>query len=605
MADESVELEIELKDGVSKPAKRMAAALQRLAADASRTQTRVMQRNFRESTKGHKRYLDRQYKAAKQSAVASKRAAQIREAEGTAWTKLGGSISAVAGGIGMATGALVAMAAVSAGVVYGTAKLGGALIDSARSAGDLRFALGRMTGTDGRAALESSTRLAADLGLNIEETTSQYAKFLSLKFSESQSEELVKLGGDMQALGADSLKVQRIMTNIGKIKSQGKVQGDEIMSLAEANVPVEDIYKEVARLKGIKFEDVLSLQAKGGIDDETAIAAIKKAILTTANPGNANAKAGDAAADYVKSFSGSLKRGESTLQRVGLGLGSAFERGFAYEVKEADRMKKAGFTGLSTQAGAGGFFDQLKNSPVIEKLGGFVERLGGTFAMLLPQILAVGEAFVSGFTDGAGLADMFNDTDNVRSWAAVLRDDVVPGIKAVGSILGWASKWTLILTGGLAYLGAMSAQVFAAVLEGPARLVEDFRYIGEQVVDGFISGFSSAATRTKDAVTGWADGAVTWTKNALGIHSPSKEFAKLGKYSVQGYQQGLDSLTPELPSSSAMVPASLSPDGSSNSFSVVINVDGSKDPGETARMVRLEFESMFSGMMGRFAEGIA
>jgi tape measure domain-containing protein len=604
MSDESVELEIELKDGVSKPAKRMAAALQRLAADASRAQTRVMQRNFRESTKGHKRYLDRQFRAARQEATIARRSAQIREAEGTSWSRLGGSISTFAGGVGMAVGALAAMAAVSAGVVYGTAKLGGALIDSARSAGDLRFALGRMTGTDGRAELEGITRLAADLGLNIEETTSQYAKFLSLRFSSEQSKEFVKIGADLQALGASGDKVAKVMTNIGKIKSQGRVQGDEIASLAEANVPVELIYKKIAELKGIKESAVLALQSAGKIDDETAIAAIKYAIVQTANPKDPNAQAGDAAADYVKSFSGSLKQGESQLQRVGLGLGAAFERGFSDATASAEEWKNAGYAGFGTAAGGGGFFDKMQNSPVIEKLGGFVERLGNAFAYLMPYLLEVGNAFVSGFTDGAGLEDAMNP-DTVRTFAIILRDEIVPAAQTVGKVIGWVSTKILQFTGlwiaGASYFTNMTT----GILDSAGSLVTGFQDLGSRVIDGFIGGLSAGWQRTKDAVGGWADGAVNWAAEKFGIHSPSKEFAALGKYSVQGYQQGLDSLTPELPSASAMAPASLSGGGSSNSFSVVINVDGSKDPGETARMVRLEFESMFSGMMGRFAEGIA
>jgi hypothetical protein len=143
------------------------------------------------------------------------------------------------------------------------------------------------------------------------------------------------------------------------------------------------------------------------------------------------------------------------------------------------------------------------------------------------------------------------------------------------------------------------------IIDSAGSLVTSFTDLGSRVVDGFIGGLSAGWQRTKDAVGGWADGAVDWAAQKFGIHSPSKEFAALGKYSVQGYQQGLDSLTPELPSAGSMAPAALSGGGSPISMSVEIHVNGTSDAKETARMVRIEFESLLAGSFGRFAEGIA
>lgn len=605
MADESVELEIELKDGISGPAKRASRALSKLADDAQRAQTRMLKRNLREGTAGNKRFLNNQFATAKKSALIAKRSAQIRELEGSSWSKLGRGISNFAGGVGYAAAMLAPFGVAAGGVSYSVLSLGEKLIESARSAGQLRFALGQMTGSDGRAALEGATKLAADLGLNIEETASQYAKFLSLKFSSDQSNELIKLGADMQSLGADSLKVQRIMTNMGKIKSQGKVQGDEIMSLAEANVPVAEIYKEVARLKGIKESQVLKLQASGGIDSDTAIAAIKKAILMTANPGNPDAKAGDAAEKYTQTFAGSMTKGESQLERVGLGLGAAFERGFGDAQRDGEILKRKGFSGYGADVGLGGFMKQMENSPALEKLGGFVERLGENFAKMLPSILAVGEAFFSGFTDGA-IGDAF-DPAMIAGFAAELRENVVPAMKNVGSLIGTISKWALYAAAGFTYAAVRMTSAIETVRMGVVNLVTDFTDLGGRIIDGFIEGMTAGWTRTKEAVTGWAGGVVSWAEVAFDINSPSKEFAQLGKYSSQGFQMGLDSLTPQLPGADAMAPApgSFAGGGSPISMQIEINVSGTADPAETARMVRIEFESMLSASFGRFAEGIA
>jgi hypothetical protein len=54
-----------------------------------------------------------------------------------------------------------------------------------------------------------------------------------------------------------------------------------------------------------------------------------------------------------------------------------------------------------------------------------------------------------------------------------------------------------------------------------------------------------------------------------------------------------------------MVPSSIGGGGSPVSMQIEINVSGTTDPQETARMVRIEFESMLSASFGRFAEGVA
>jgi hypothetical protein len=200
---------------------------------------------------------------------------------------------------------------------------------------------------------------------------------------------------------------------------------------------------------------------------------------------------------------------------------------------------------------------------------------------------------------------MFNDADGVRGWASVLREDVAPALKNIGSLLGWASKWTLILTGGFAYLSMKWASSLEEIRTGATNLVTSFTDLGSRVIEGFIMGFTGGIPGTLSAVTSWALRTVGTARQDLKVRSPSKEFAEIGKYSAMGFQVGLDSMTPQLPSADAMVPNSLGGGGSSNSFSVVINVDGSKDPGETARMVRIEFESLLAGSFGRFAEGIA
>ena len=62
---------------------------------------------------------------------------------------------------------------------------------------------------------------------------------------------------------------------------------------------------------------------------------------------------------------------------------------------------------------------------------------------------------------------------------------------------------------------------------------------GRNMIDGMISGISSRWDALKTTVTGIGDKSVNWVKDKLDIHSPSRVFAELGGYVMQGFAQGM------------------------------------------------------------------
>lgn len=58
---------------------------------------------------------------------------------------------------------------------------------------------------------------------------------------------------------------------------------------------------------------------------------------------------------------------------------------------------------------------------------------------------------------------------------------------------------------------------------------------GDNSSQGYINGFNSNESQLQTIASNMASGALTAMKNVLGIASPSKEFAKLGTFSAQGY----------------------------------------------------------------------
>lgn len=93
-----------------------------------------------------------------------------------------------------------------------------------------------------------------------------------------------------------------------------------------------------------------------------------------------------------------------------------------------------------------------------------------------------------------------------------------------------------------------------------SRIEDSFRSLGEEIVDtfknslppsafenaadniadGFINGLERAKYKMLDAVRNVANEVQETFRNAMEIHSPSRVFERFGKYTVQGYAQGID-----------------------------------------------------------------
>ena len=64
--------------------------------------------------------------------------------------------------------------------------------------------------------------------------------------------------------------------------------------------------------------------------------------------------------------------------------------------------------------------------------------------------------------------------------------------------------------------------------------------IGSNIIQGLVNGVTDAAGKLIDAVKGAVGNAIEGAKNLLGIHSPSRVFREIGRYTMQGAALGVD-----------------------------------------------------------------
>ncbi|WP_082716135.1 hypothetical protein [Burkholderia sp. BDU5] len=68
-----------------------------------------------------------------------------------------------------------------------------------------------------------------------------------------------------------------------------------------------------------------------------------------------------------------------------------------------------------------------------------------------------------------------------------------------------------------------------------------FTEIGGHLIDGLVNGIKNGLGTVKETISSVADSTVTWFKEKLGIHSPSRVFATLGGFVSEGAAVGIES----------------------------------------------------------------
>lgn len=108
--------------------------------------------------------------------------------------------------------------------------------------------------------------------------------------------------------------------------------------------------------------------------------------------------------------------------------------------------------------------------------------------------------------------------------------------------------------------------------------------IGKNLLSGLWNGINSMKNWVVDKVKGIGKSILNGLKGVLGIHSPSKEFAIIGRYSILGYTEALDNMQSDVQKQIAET-FSISPQLSATSgmhyspnVNVVNNVDIQQDP---------------------------
>ena len=431
--------------------------------------------------------------------------------------------------------AATALAAVGVAAAAGIYKVGAYVKDaqSFRTSSQMAFEqlLGSKKAAD--AALKAATKIAFDTGGDLRQTIGSMNSLIAQGFDVKFADNLIRAMQDLKTLNPVA-NMEGIVRAISQIKATGRLQGDELMQLAEAGLPVIKVYEQIAKKMGLvdkegmtAAEQVRKLQEAGKVSSDVAIQGIMDSIkqVTKSEAG----KVATAKAD--KTLDGSIAR---------------------IKVLRDELVGTMAVDWGPLTAAANALLEVMK-SPAGKE---FADAVGGGLSDIM-------KALFSDMKAGDIEAGVRSMTAAVKEFSAQVVG-VIEFAKAMRSVYGAGSDaaagiGTLmsVIPGGSEMLTAFGTVVKTMVLGPILSLVDAIAEVGNglraasealgvNIIDGIVQGIKAGAARVAEAVSGAAKGALSEAKSVLGIASPSKPFRGFGHNIMASQALGVREEAPRL-----------------------------------------------------------
>jgi tape measure domain-containing protein len=449
---------------------------------------------------------------------------------------LGAALGTIGAVVGTVTVAFAALTAAAAAVIAPMARLVG-VMDQAK------FAFSALTGgaREGQAMLDETRELAVKMGLDVEGAIANMRRLLTMGFKQDTAKQILKMSGALKTLGASNEQINRVLLAMSQIKAQGKLMGDELLQLADAGVPVNEIYKQLGEQLGITTDEVMKLKEAGKITADQATTAIFAAVKAAAG----GAETFD---ELIEGFAGTLTgkfgKMKASFQDFFLGLAADIAPALTDTLGPIFDEIKAFMTG----AGAEGLKEDLASgfqaigeivAAAWPSIKAFLSGLAEGFKAAIPGIKLMAAAFLELLkTDGV--------TEAMRNFGRVLGFliGLFATIAGVVSVVVGAFTWFAgNLVGGV--ISAVSAVVnwfqtlWATISDLAGRFFSAGGSIGNAIVEGILNALLGGLPVIVNAAKKLGSAAESGAKSELKSSSPSKVFWNIGRDSVIGLASGL------------------------------------------------------------------
>lgn len=392
---------------------------------------------------------------------------------------------------------------------------------------------------------------AEALGLDVKDTTKTFMKFLALQFDPKQATDMIRMGADLQAFGNTAEDTQRIFAQLGQIQAKGKLQGEELIVLAENGISTQLVYEQLSKTLGKTKDEILKMQQAGKLTSDIALPAIGEAVkakLHIKEFGDAGRKIADST---LSGMTGRLKaQAQNALTEIGIAIAPMLSEVFK---PLADSLGK--------------FLKDPENiAALTETMTGFIEGIKAAVPFVKEFIGSFGEGFMSAapavFEAMSGALGFMsgNSKDlmtNTKFLARTLGELVAFGLAVAGVFGGLIHaalvSVSVVVQAGIGVWQGLINTIGEAVvffgdlftelggrIEAAKGWPETMFEIGKAIVEGLARGINALVNLPFVAIGNIATGIKDRLKAVLGIASPSTVFMGYGEDVVKGFQLGLE-----------------------------------------------------------------
>ncbi|WP_144627618.1 tape measure protein [Arthrobacter woluwensis] len=202
--------------------------------------------------------------------------------------------------------------------------------------------------------------------------------------------------------------------------------------------------------------------------------------------------------------------------------------------------------------------------PVVSTVFGVIADVIKSVMQIIQGVIQVVTGVISGNWSQVweGIKNVFGGIWNaigsiITGAINIVRSIIGAGLSFIGSL--WSSAWNGIksffsglwssLTGAISsginnvvsFFQGLPGRILGAV----AGLTNSLVQVGRDMIQGLINGIGGMVQNAVNAVMDVGGKMLSGVKGLLGIHSPSREFAKIGAYIIQGLTSGVQKNAPQ------------------------------------------------------------
>ena len=342
--------------------------------------------------------------------------------------------------------------------------------------------------------------------------------------AEDARKDIINLGNAVSATGGGNAELQRMAVNLQQIKNVGKASSLDIKQFAYAGI---DIYGLLAKSMGITRKEASDL--------DVTYEMLSKALADANSEGGQYYGAMEAQSKTYNGAMSNLTESIDVLKgELAEGLFNALKDVIP---KLTDLFNWIGKNKDIIIAIAIPLLTMFNTFMGFMALKGVITTFQLLWGVLMANPIGAVIAIIAGLV--AGIIYLWNTSETFRDIVKAVWSGIKNAVSgAIAGVMSFLQNMINGIKGAINFLKNLKTMIVSAF----THATDSMKNLGTNMIKGLWNGLSGMKDWVIDKVKGMGKAILGGLKKVLGISSPSKEFAIVGKYSAEGYVEGLEDM---------------------------------------------------------------